>query len=82
MTDLRVRLVGFDFISALDQATYAGGSKRVRSQLPLHHPSSVRAPAWYQTWMTSYNADEDMAHYFGIPPRTDNATTTALERLS
>ncbi len=54
----------------------------VRSQLPFHHPGSVRAPAWYQTWMTSYTAGEDMAHYFGIPPRTENATTSALERSS
>ncbi|OBG88364.1 hypothetical protein A5699_17450 [Mycobacterium sp. E802] len=37
----------------------------VRSQLPNHHTATVAVPPWYHTWMTSYYAGEDMAHYYG-----------------
>jgi predicted metal-dependent hydrolase len=39
----------------------------IRSQLPHHHTVNVTVPPWYHTWMNSYHAGEDMAHYYGTP---------------
>ncbi|WP_068277119.1 metal-dependent hydrolase [Aldersonia kunmingensis] len=38
----------------------------VRSQSPTHHPGDVVAPDWFHTWMDSYAAGEDMAHFYGV----------------
>ena len=35
------------------------------SQLPGRHPRDFPVPEWYHTWMRSYAAGEDMAHYYG-----------------
>jgi predicted metal-dependent hydrolase len=43
------------------------------SQLPWHHPADVAAPDWFHTWMDSYAAGDDMAHYYGV----DATTVTA-----
>ena len=37
----------------------------VASQLPGRHPKDFPVPDWYHTWMLSYVAGEDMAHYYG-----------------
>ncbi len=38
----------------------------VQSQLPHHRPGDVATPDWFHTWMDSYAAGEDMAHYYGL----------------
>ncbi|WP_059018913.1 metal-dependent hydrolase [Mycobacterium sp. M26] len=35
------------------------------SQLPGRRPADAPVPDWYYTWMRSYAAGEDMAHYYG-----------------
>ncbi len=35
------------------------------SQIPNHHPGDVKAPEWFHTWMQSYAAGADMAHFYG-----------------
>lgn len=37
------------------------------SQLPGRRPQGFPIPDWYYTWMRSYTAGEDMAHYYGSP---------------
>jgi predicted metal-dependent hydrolase len=37
----------------------------VASQLPGRRPKDFPVPDWYHTWMRSYAAGEDMAHYYG-----------------
>lgn len=44
----------------------------LRSQLPTHHPGDLRTPAWFHTWMDSYDAGEDMAHFYGAGARAPN----------
>jgi len=41
----------------------------LKSQFPSHEPGESTIPAWYDAWMKSYHAGEDMAHYFGTPAR-------------
>lgn len=37
----------------------------VKSQNPYHRTGDFAPPPWFHTWMDSYEAGEDMAHYFG-----------------
>jgi predicted metal-dependent hydrolase len=39
----------------------------VKSQNPYHRTGDFTPTPWFYTWMDSYEAGEDMAHYFGAP---------------
>ena len=53
----------FRGVSAARLLRMVGGV--VASQLPGRHPRDFPVPDWYNTWMRSYAAGEDMAHYYG-----------------
>jgi predicted metal-dependent hydrolase len=55
----------FDDIPTPDVLRLLGGL--AQSQLPHHHPGDVATPDWFHTWMHSYAAGADMAHFFGVP---------------
>lgn len=38
------------------------------SQTPHHDPATERVPDWFDTWVSAYEAGEDMAHFYGTPP--------------
>lgn len=53
----------------------------LRSQLPTSRPADVAPPDWFHTWMTSYDAGEDMAHFYGADAISVNSTgATHLRR--
>jgi len=54
----------FDGIPTHDMLKLVGGL--MLSQVPTHHPGDVKAPDWFHTWMQSYSAGEDMAHFYGV----------------
>nr|WP_280826507.1 metal-dependent hydrolase [Mycobacterium sp. OTB74] len=54
----------FGGIATLQLLKLIGGL--ILSQLPWHHPRDVAAPAWFDTWMRSYAAGQDMAHFYGV----------------
>ncbi|WP_068269476.1 metal-dependent hydrolase [Aldersonia kunmingensis] len=41
----------------------------IKSQNPYHRAGDYTPIPWFHTWLDSYEAGEDMAHYYGAPPR-------------